>query len=154
GRRRAGWSRGSCWASVSPCGVCRVERARSLPARITRVLSEIRSAARSCAVTRDTPAWVIRRAARQVSANRSSRAMVVAMKFGIIPINVGLDDPAIITRLALHAEAAGLESVWTFEHVVVPVDYASRYPYHSSGKMGASAETVFADPLVTLSHVA
>jgi probable F420-dependent oxidoreductase len=76
------------------------------------------------------------------------------MKIGIIPINVGIDDPAVITRLARHAESVGLESVWTFEHVVVPVDYQSRYPYHSSGKMGAAAETVFADPLITLSHVA
>jgi probable F420-dependent oxidoreductase len=76
------------------------------------------------------------------------------MKIGIIPINVGIDDPSIITSLAKHAEAVGLESVWTFEHVVVPVDYASRYPYHSSGKMGASAETVFVDPLIALSHIA
>ena len=76
------------------------------------------------------------------------------MKIGIIPLNVGIDDPRTITRLAEHAEAKGLESVWTFEHVVVPVDYASRYPYHPSGKMGIAAEGVFADPLVTLSHIA
>lgn len=76
------------------------------------------------------------------------------MKIGIIPINVGIDDPAHIVALAKHAEDVGLESVFTFEHVVVPVDYASKYPYHSSGKMGAAPETVFADPLVTLSHIA
>jgi probable F420-dependent oxidoreductase len=76
------------------------------------------------------------------------------MKIGIIPINVGIDDPSVITRLAKHAESVGLESVWTFEHVIVPVDYQSPYPYHSSGKMGATAETNFADPLITLSHVA
>ncbi len=76
------------------------------------------------------------------------------MKLGIIPINVGLADPKFIAALAQHAEAVGLESVWTFEHVVVPVDYASRYPYDASGKMGAAPDTPFSDPLVTLAFVA
>jgi hypothetical protein len=34
-----------------------------------------------------------------------------------------------------HAEAAGIESVWTFEHVMVPTDYDSKYPYAASGKI-------------------
>lgn len=76
------------------------------------------------------------------------------MKLGIVPINVGQRSAADIRALATHAEAAGLESVWTFEHVVVPSDYASRYPYHSSGKMGVTPHTPFYDPLVTLSFVA
>lgn len=76
------------------------------------------------------------------------------MKVGIVPINVGLTDPAAITAIAQAAEAAGLESVWTFEHVMVPVDYGSRYPYHPSGKMPVRTDTPFVDPLITLAYVA
>ena len=47
------------------------------------------------------------------------------MKFGIIPINVGAQaTPGRIAALAERAEAAGVESVWTFEHVMVPAEYA------------------------------
>ena len=31
------------------------------------------------------------------------------------------------------AEAAGVDSVWTVEHVLVPVGYESTYPYARSG---------------------
>jgi probable F420-dependent oxidoreductase len=76
------------------------------------------------------------------------------MKVGIVPINVGLASPSAVTAIAQAAESAGLESVWTFEHVMVPVDYASKYPYHPSGKMPVLPNTPFLDPLVTLAFVA
>jgi len=76
------------------------------------------------------------------------------MKIGLIPINIGIDDPAQIIGLSQAAEAAGFESVWTFEHVIVPVDYHSKYPYNESGKMGAAPETTLADPLITRSAIA
>jgi len=76
------------------------------------------------------------------------------MKIGLIPVNVGFSRPEEILAIAKHAERAGVESLFTFEHVVVPVDYTSRYPYHPSGKMGAEAEMPFVDPLITLSFIA
>ena len=76
------------------------------------------------------------------------------MKLGLIPVNIGMNDPAQITGLAQLAESAGFESVWTFEHVIVPLDYASRYPYNSSGKMGAAPETNLVDPLIALTAIA
>jgi probable F420-dependent oxidoreductase len=76
------------------------------------------------------------------------------VKVGLIPINIGIDDPARMIELARRAEAAGFESVWTFEHVIVPLDYQSKYPYNDSGKMGAMPETPFVDPLIALSAVA
>lgn len=76
------------------------------------------------------------------------------MKVGIIPINVGVGEPEQMVALAQNAERVGLESVWTFEHAVVPVDYASRYPYSSNGKMPATPETNFVDPLIALSFIA
>lgn len=77
------------------------------------------------------------------------------MKIGIVPINVGGPSTAEnMIDIVQHAEAAGIESVWTFEHVVVPVDYESKYPYDRSGKMGIAPEAWFIDPLIALSHVA
>jgi probable F420-dependent oxidoreductase len=79
------------------------------------------------------------------------------MKVGLIPINIGIIGITDVTRmigLAQLAERVGFESVWTFEHVVVPVDYQSKYPYNDTGKMGADPETPFIDPLIALTAVA
>lgn len=77
------------------------------------------------------------------------------MKIGIVPINVGGPETAErMVKTAQYAEAAGIESVWTFEHVVVPTEYASIYPYSRDGKMPLSPETWFVDPLISLAHVA
>jgi probable F420-dependent oxidoreductase len=76
------------------------------------------------------------------------------MKIGLIPINVGLSSAEQLIGLAQKAEAVGVESVWTFEHAIVPVDYQSKYPYSRDGKMGATPETNFIDPLIALTAVA
>ena len=50
-----------------------------------------------------------------------------SMKFGLFAINFGsCSDPEAAVRVALHAEAAGFESVWTGEHVVLPEPAATR----------------------------
>lgn len=76
------------------------------------------------------------------------------MKLGLIPVNIGIADPAQMIGLAQQAERLGFESVWTFEHVIVPVDYRSKYPYNDTGKMGADPETPFIDPLIALTAIA
>lgn len=76
------------------------------------------------------------------------------MKFGLIPVNVGVPSASKMIELAVHAEQQGFESLWTFEHVMVPVDYDSRYPYSPDGKMGTTPETPFFDPLIALSAIA
>lgn len=76
------------------------------------------------------------------------------MKLGLIPVNIGIDDPARMIGLAQLAESVGFESVWTFEHVIVPIDYQSKYPYNDSGKMGVEPETPFIDPLIALTAIA
>jgi hypothetical protein len=43
------------------------------------------------------------------------------MKLGLFAINYGTcADPEVAVRVARHAEAAGFESVWTGEHIVLP----------------------------------
>lgn len=76
------------------------------------------------------------------------------MKIGLIPVNIGVQSAEQMIGLAQKAESAGVESVWTFEHVIVPIDYASKYPYSPNGKMGVTPETNFIDPLIALTAIA
>ncbi len=76
------------------------------------------------------------------------------MKIGLIPVNVGVSSVERMIEISRAAERGGFESLWTFEHVIVPIDYASRYPYSADGKMAVTPETNFVDPLVALSHIA
>ncbi len=76
------------------------------------------------------------------------------MKFSLIPINVGVKHVDQIIGISQLAEKNGLESVWTFEHVIVPVDYSSKYPYSADGKMAVTPETNFIDPLIAISAAA
>ena len=76
------------------------------------------------------------------------------MKLGLIPINIGMDSLENLVGLAQYAESLGFESLWTFEHVMVPVEYESRYPYSKDGKMGGGSDNPFLDPLIALTAVA
>ena len=76
------------------------------------------------------------------------------MKVGLIPVNIGVAKVEDMVGMAQLAEAGHFESVWTFEHVMVPEDYASRYPYSPSGKMGGTPDTNFIDPLIALTAIA
>src|SRR6266566_1377569 len=69
------------------------------------------------------------------------------MKFGLFGINMGpCSDPVTAVRVAQAAEAAGFESVWTGEHVVLPDPQVppSPLPPHSP----------LLDPAVALAFVA
>jgi probable F420-dependent oxidoreductase len=78
------------------------------------------------------------------------------MKFGLRYANLGpyASGPAAV-ELAQAAEAAGFDSIWTVEHVVVPAGYQSRYPYSPTGRMGSGLEDFpIPDPLVWLAFIA
>ena len=77
-----------------------------------------------------------------------------SIKFGLVPVNIGSIAPEQMITVAQTAEDTGFESVWTFEHVIVPLDYQSKYPYAASGKMGVTPETPFVDPLIALTAIA
>jgi probable F420-dependent oxidoreductase len=76
------------------------------------------------------------------------------MKIGLIPVNVAVPNVEAMIGMAQLAEKVGFESVWTFEHVIVPIDYQSKYPYSPNGKMGAEPDSNFVDPLIALAAVA
>jgi len=78
------------------------------------------------------------------------------MKFGLRYASLGRysDGPAAV-ELAQAAEAAGFDSIWTVEHVVVPHAYQSKYPYSPTGRMGSGLEDFpIPDPLIWLAYIA
>lgn len=77
------------------------------------------------------------------------------MKFGIIFANVGPFGQAEgLTHLAQTAESVGVESLWTVEHVVVPLGYESAYPYSKDGKMPGTEDNPIPDPYVWMTYAA
>src|SRR5258707_161016 len=62
--------------------------------------------------------------------------------------------PELLPHLPQTADRVGVESLWTVEHVVIPVGYKSTYPYDKSGKIPAPAQLPIPDPLTWLAYAA
>ncbi len=75
------------------------------------------------------------------------------MKFALHFANVTCPDPEDAKRLGRAAEAAGFESLVTVEHVEVPTDYASTYPYSPSGRLAGGPGFKYPDPLIWMAYV-
>jgi probable F420-dependent oxidoreductase len=77
------------------------------------------------------------------------------MKFGIMFANAGpFANPELFAHLVTTADAAGIESMWTVEHVMVPKGYESTYPYSPDGKMPGPENSPIPDPFVSLAYAA
>jgi probable F420-dependent oxidoreductase len=77
------------------------------------------------------------------------------MDVGVVPVNAGAFlGHGELVRMAQLLESLGYESMWTFEHVIVPENYESTYPYSPSGKLAVKPDAEFVDPLIALSFVA
>jgi len=63
-------------------------------------------------------------------------------------------DPDWIAPFAREAERLGFDSLVLPEHVVLAVDYTSRYPYSKSGRVPLPDDCVIPDPLDVLAYVA
>ena len=80
------------------------------------------------------------------------------MKYGAFLPHIGpLANGDVITNIrttAQNAEALGFDSVWTGDHIVIPVDIASRYPYTATGSFPMNPKAPLLEPLTVLSFVA
>jgi probable F420-dependent oxidoreductase len=77
------------------------------------------------------------------------------MEFGIAVANImWFSEPDGAVALAQGAEAAGFDSIWTVEHVLVPEGYQSTYPYDDSGRMPGDGKGPIPDPLIWLAYLA
>ncbi len=76
------------------------------------------------------------------------------MKVGLaFASSIAIDHDASLD-ICRRAEAAGFESVWGGEHVIMPDSIASKYPYTPDGKIPAEPETPIPDPLIWLAFAA
>lgn len=73
------------------------------------------------------------------------------MKFGLTMVGLR---PRWYAEVARHAEAVGFESVWFGEHLVLPAELPSTYPYSPSGDAPLSPDTPLYDPWVMLAGIA
>lgn len=67
---------------------------------------------------------------------------------GALPSQVG------IPAMARAAEAAGFESLWVSDHIVMPSSFASRYPFSADGRATWPAATPYVDALIALALTA
>jgi probable F420-dependent oxidoreductase len=76
------------------------------------------------------------------------------MKFAIGFANSGaFSKPALLAHLATTAERCGFESLWTVEHVAIPVKHLP-YPGSKDGQMPGGDNVALPDPLIPLAYVA
>ncbi|HZO81306.1 MAG TPA: LLM class F420-dependent oxidoreductase [Candidatus Binataceae bacterium] len=73
------------------------------------------------------------------------------MKFATFLYQIAGPD---IARVARRAEELGFESLWIPEHLVLPVEYRSPYPYSADGRMPAPPDTPLHDPFLALAYAA
>ena len=78
------------------------------------------------------------------------------MKFAVTGIGSGCSNarPELLVEVAQKAEALGFESVWIPEHLAVPVELRSPYPYSADGKFPGGQRLALHDPFVALAFAA
>jgi probable F420-dependent oxidoreductase len=80
------------------------------------------------------------------------------MQYGVVLPHIGpYAREQVVERVrtvAHHAEDLGYHSVWVGDHIVLPTQLVSKYPYHPEGKFPVDPADNFLDPLTVLSYVA
>ena len=77
------------------------------------------------------------------------------MKFGLrLPGAGPYAGPEAIVAFAQKAEELGFDSVWMTDHIALPVDVRTRYPYRADGKFFWPPETPYLDTVLTLAWAA
>ena len=71
-----------------------------------------------------------------------------------VPVSGPLTDPDSITRIATQAEALGYGYVTISDHIVIPADIDSRYPYSDSGEFPSGTQVDRHEQLMTCMFVA
>jgi probable F420-dependent oxidoreductase len=77
------------------------------------------------------------------------------VEIGIILPNSGpLASASAIYRIAERAEALGFDALWTADHLVLPIESSSFYPYLPGMQVRPDARHAFIDPLIALAGIA
>lgn len=79
----------------------------------------------------------------------------LSLEVGVIIPNAGPKaSPENIVKVARWAEALGFHSVWVTDHVALPEEVNSYYPYRSHGRWDYPSDTPWLDPLLSLQWAA
>ena len=77
------------------------------------------------------------------------------MKYGVILPNVGpLAHVESLARIAQRAERLGYDGVFLSDHVAIPTELRSAYPYRSDGRFPLTAADRILEPITTLAYLA
>ncbi len=80
------------------------------------------------------------------------------MKFGVSVGNIGAfghnSGVDACLQVAQHADALGFDSIWVHDHVVIPQQIESRYPYNDSGDFARAWDDDVYEPLVMMNALA
>jgi probable F420-dependent oxidoreductase len=77
------------------------------------------------------------------------------MEVGVtLPTSGPLAGPEAVGAVAAHAEAAGFTSVWVTDHIAIPVQADSAYPYTRDGRPPWEPSVPYLDALTVLAWVA
>jgi probable F420-dependent oxidoreductase len=77
------------------------------------------------------------------------------MDFGCVFPNRGpMATPANLARVADKAETLGYDTVWFSDHIVIPTEVKSFYPYDPSGRMAFNPAEPYWEPLTVIGYVA
>ena len=76
------------------------------------------------------------------------------MKVGLAFASSIAVDGAAALDICRRADSLGFESVWGGEHVIIPDEIVSKYPYTADGKIPAEPDTPVPDPLIWLAFAA
>ena len=76
------------------------------------------------------------------------------MEFGVHFVNSTYPEPDRAVEFCLAAERVGFSFAVTIEHVVMPTDYTSTYPYSPTGRLPGDLTVSLPDPLVWMTHMA
>lgn len=77
------------------------------------------------------------------------------MRFGVCaPCRGENGTPGNLLRVARHAEEAGMDTVWVSDHVIMPVDVKSEFPYTPGRPFSVDAMAYYLDPVTSLTFLA
>ncbi len=77
------------------------------------------------------------------------------MQYGVILPNVGpMVRIDVLTQIAGKVEALGYRGIFLSDHVAIPVELRSAYPYRSDGRFPLGPDDLILEPITTLSYLA
>ncbi|MFN0146561.1 MAG: TIGR03619 family F420-dependent LLM class oxidoreductase [Dehalococcoidia bacterium] len=80
------------------------------------------------------------------------------MKFGVLAGNFGTfgEDPGVdgSIKVAEEAERLGFDSVWVHDHIIMPSNVESKYPYNETGASPFRVDQFIFDPITVMAAIA